>query len=199
MARATTRTAGSLSDLSDEELMERIREKNREALGELYLRYGRLVSGAVVAAVPMLPKEEVEDLAQDVFIAVEQGSGAYTERGKLKAWLYSIATRVARKRSRSAGVFNRIRSAVADSRSGLGAVTGGRPDADAIARIDLERALRRLSLVQREVLILFEHHGLSGDEIAELLDLSVNTVWSHLRRARGRLLVLMAPEEEGRG
>ena len=189
------KTPDSFLSISDEELMEQIRQKNMEALGELYLRYSRLVSGAIVATVPVLTREEVEDLAQDVFIAVEKASTAYTETGKLKAWLYSVATRVARKRSRSIGIFNRFRKEVSDAFSAVGTVRGGRPDADAIARVDLERAMAKLSPVQRQVLILYTHQGMSGEEIAQILDIPTNTVWSHLKRARDRILSLMAPSQ----
>ncbi len=168
--------------------MEQIRQKNMAALGTLYTRYAPLVSGAIVATVPFLARNDVEDIAQDVFLAVNKASASYVERGKLRAWLYSIATRVARRRSRSVGIFNRIRRTLTESSSG-----GLRPresgsETAVAARIDLLRALERLSPVQRQVLVLFEYQGMSGDEISEILGLSLNTVWSHLRRARGKLL-----------
>ena len=171
--------------------MEQIRQNNMDALGELYLRYGRLVSSAIVAAVPAFGKDEVEDVAHEVFIAVEQRSASYQEQGKLKAWLYSIATRIARRRSRSIGVFNRVRDALETARATGRSGRHPHPDTDAIARVDLARALEKLSPMQRRVLFLYEHQGMTGDEIADVLNIPLNTVWSHLKRARYRALAIM--------
>ena len=46
------------------------------------------------------------------------------------------------------------------------------------------RVLDRLPDKQRTVLILFEMDGLSGEEIASLLDAKVSTIWVWLHRAR---------------
>ena len=58
-------------------------------------------------------------------------------------------------------------------------------------RVDLKRALNGLSELQRQILILFEYEGMSGEDIAELHQMKLNTVWSHLRRARSAVLAVL--------
>ena len=50
--------------------------------------------------------------------------------------------------------------------------------------LDLERALERLSAPKREVLLLAEVHGFSGEEIATMLGVPIGTVWTRLHHAR---------------
>ena len=57
-----------------------------------------------------------------------------------------------------------------------------------MTRMDLYRAFEGLTENQRQVIVLFELQGLSGEEVSDMLDIKLNTVWSHLRRARSRLL-----------
>jgi RNA polymerase sigma-70 factor (ECF subfamily) len=53
---------------------------------------------------------------------------------------------------------------------------------DATRRV--ERILARMSLKKREVFALFELQGLAGEEIAQLLEIPLDTVWSRLSHAR---------------
>lgn len=157
------------------------------ALGDLYQRYGALVAHAVISACPTLPRDEVEEVCQDVFIAVAGAAPRYQESGKLRSWIYSVAARTARKHRRSISLHEKLlRSlkgfpvAISPPRS--------LPASDSMSRIDLDTGLGALTEVQRQVLILFELEGMSGEEVSELLSIRLNTVWSHLRRARERLV-----------
>jgi RNA polymerase sigma factor (sigma-70 family) len=63
------------------------------------------------------------------------------------------------------------------------------PDVGTMLRLDMGKILAQLPEIQRQVLILYEQDGLKGKEIGELLGMNVNTVWTHLRRARKELTV----------
>jgi RNA polymerase sigma-70 factor (ECF subfamily) len=60
---------------------------------------------------------------------------------------------------------------------------------------DVWRAVRRLPNRQAQVIALFYLEDLPLDEIADILDLSVETVRTHLRRARRKLARRLAIEE----
>jgi RNA polymerase sigma factor (sigma-70 family) len=179
---------------SDAELMASLGRGDMPALGVLYMRYCGLVASAIIAAAPSLPRQEVEDLCQDVFMTVGKSAAKYREKGKLKSWLYSVAVRTTRKRTRSLRVRQRLLQTVTGQPVAIAERTPN-PGGNAMAKVDIERALSQLSDVQRRLLILFEHQGLSGEEIAELLDMKLNTVWSHLRRARAAMSAYL--EEAG--
>ena len=161
-----------------------------EALGVLYLRYGGLVSSALTACAPMLPRDEVEDLCQDVFLTVSRCAGTYREKGKLRSWLYSVAVRTAKRRKRSMRVRRQL-LAMNEGRPVAVSLRGPAPEDNAMVRMDLTKAFRELTDTQRQLLILFEYQGMSGEDIAALLDMKINTVWSHLRRARAAMLTVL--------
>jgi RNA polymerase sigma-70 factor (ECF subfamily) len=167
--------------------MRRLAEGDNAALGELYLRYGGMVAYAAIAAVPSLSRHDVEDVCQDVFIAVSTAAEQYREEGKLRSWIYSIAVRVARKRRRSRLLHRRLLDTVLGRPVGISGPQS-MPEAMTMSRIDLNRVFQELTEIQRQILVMFELHGMSGEEVAGILGIKLNTVWSHLRRARNRIL-----------
>jgi RNA polymerase sigma-70 factor (ECF subfamily) len=81
----------------------------------------------------------------------------------------------------------------------------GAPDTSVELRVDMERALRRLTREQRAVLFLFYVMDLSQEEVARVLGTRLGTVKSRLHRAIERLREPMGaggespPTEPGRG
>jgi RNA polymerase sigma-70 factor (ECF subfamily) len=61
----------------------------------------------------------------------------------------------------------------------------------------MRQLMARLSEEARTVLVLFEFEGMRGEEIAEILQCSVQTVWTRLHRARRRLAQEYEREERG--
>jgi RNA polymerase sigma-70 factor, ECF subfamily len=64
--------------------------------------------------------------------------------------------------------------------------------ADGASGCDVDRALQRLSVGQRQVLLLVGVEGLTYAEAADALEIPIGTVMSRLARGRGRLRMLMA-------
>ncbi len=71
------------------------------------------------------------------------------------------------------------------------------PTAQMALRLDLERALLRLTPQAREVLLLVGLEQFSYAETSEMLGIPVGTVMSRLSRAREQLRHLMEPQGEG--
>lgn len=127
---------------------------------------------------------DVADAAQDVFLVVHRRLGAFEGRAKMTTWLYGICMRVASDRRRSA--FSR-RSAGDDGSLDRAADDGPSAHAEAERRQGLallEAILDEMSLEQRAVFTLFELDGMTGEAIAELLEVPLGTVYSRLRLAR---------------
>jgi len=145
------------------------------------------------------PPDEAEDVAQEVFSVAFQKIGQL-QQGKATWWLYRICSNVAsahhrRRRVRQvwAHLFGGARS---DDRTPEDELESGQ------AQAQVARILERMAARKREVLVLFEIEGLSGEEISARLGCPVDTVWTRLHHARkeftrlGRQLQIL---EEARG
>lgn len=129
---------------------------------------------------------DLDDLLQEVFLVVHQRLSDYEERGRARAWLYSICVRVAKAQHRRVG--RRREAAGAD-------VPDESFDATQLETMEDRQALElghallaRLAPAQREVFVLYEVEDMSMAEIAEILDCPLQTAYSRLHRARQRIL-----------
>ncbi len=132
-----------------------------------------------------VPESDVADAVQDVFIVVHRRLGEFEGRSKVTTWLYGICYRVARDRRRLA----HVRRRAPDDDGQL----DERPDehADVAAAAERKQGLELLDTIldempieQRAVFTLFELEAMSGEAIAEALEIPVGTVYSRLRIAR---------------
>lgn len=145
----------------------------------------RSLHPAVVAFVRQMGvgPEDVDDVCQDVFLQVARYLPQFEHRAELKTWVYKIcasqATRLRRKRA--------VRRALAGMlRVVTPAASGGAHRALAAldAQKEMELGLGRMSEKQRLVFVLYELHGLSGEEIARVIGSPPATVRGRLREAR---------------
>ena len=83
----------SLTDLSDEALMQAYAGGDQAAFADLVARYSDRLLGYLVRL--SRNREEAEDLFQETFRKVHQNAYRFQQRGSFKSWLYTIATNVA--------------------------------------------------------------------------------------------------------
>jgi RNA polymerase sigma-70 factor, ECF subfamily len=144
------------------------------------------------------PKDDYEDVVQEVFLVVRRRLSEFRGEAEISTWLYEITVRVAqgfRRRARWwAWATGRGRSP-SRSRSAESIPPWFEPAVDPEAMLEarertrlLYRLLDELAEEQRTTFILFELEGLSGHQIAEITQTSVATVWVRLSRARRRFL-----------
>jgi RNA polymerase sigma-70 factor (ECF subfamily) len=122
----------------------------------------------------------IDDAVQDVFLVVQDKLAAFDGKAQLRTWIYAILLRVARR--------YRVRAAREAER-----FVAVEPASDVRLEHELEQA-ERLALAQRalaaldddkrEVFVLAQVEQMSAPEIAEILGLPVNTVYSRVRAAR---------------
>jgi len=146
-----------------------------------------------------IPDADLEDVGQEVFVVVRRKLGGF-EGDRLAPWLYRIATRTASDHRRRAW-FRRLWTR--GSRIDLDTMhSHAAGPAEALERREAERLLdgilARMSDKRRVAFSLYEIEGYSGEEIAQLLDVPVATVWTRLHHARKEFLAHVAELEEER-
>lgn len=124
-----------------------------------------------------------EDAVQEVWIIAYRRLHTLDPQASARAWLGSIARRVVWRSRRSAQRLDRRVNALADEPRSLPADASARYEAATTVR----DALDSLSEEQRNVLVLTTLHGFTAPEVADVLEVPVNTVYSRLRLARRRL------------
>lgn len=129
-----------------------------------------------------VPARHLEDAVQETFIVVHRRLGEFAGRSSLKTWLAGIAWRIAseyrRHEARKGGGEPLPDTLVAPGRDPLGAAV----HAEAVRQLDA--LLNELDEDKRVVFVLAELEQMSVPEIAQALDVNVNTVYSRLRAAR---------------
>jgi RNA polymerase sigma-70 factor (ECF subfamily) len=139
--------------------------------------------------------EEARDLTQETFLRAFQNISRFRGDANLKTWLYRIAINQARNRwrwwrRRRRDVTVSLDAEVGQSEQPLGnklRAVGNNPEQETLARereTSLRVALRSLSRSYREAVILRDVEGLSYEEIAAALEISIGTVKSRLSRGR---------------
>jgi RNA polymerase sigma-70 factor (ECF subfamily) len=183
---------------AETQFIERLRKGDAAA-------FDRLVeerSGDIYAVLYRLTEdpEEARDLTQETFLQAFRNIAHFRGDADLRTWLYRIAVNQARNRWRWWKRRRRERTVSLDAPAGdrdgtsLGARledrSEGNPEQLALAG-ERERALLKalgaLARAYREVIVLRDIEGLSYEEVAASLDLSVGTVKSRLSRGRTEL------------
>ena len=167
---------------SDEQLMGAFARGSTEAFSELFARYKQPLFGFFWRRVP--DRAQAEELTQEAFVAVIRAAPRYEASARFRTYLYAIALKLLRAYRRKAAFRATFLGAPAE-------YTEPASDCALEERMYLREAMRKLDGVDREILLLREFEQLSYSEIAELLDLPLNTVRSRLFRARTALRAVL--------
>ncbi len=184
MATSSGGAKSEVVDLEERMLLVRHRNGEQEAFRELVSRYRAPTYGYLVrCGVSPLDRD---DLFQEIFIKVHRAAASYQPERPLHPWLFTIVANTVRtyhrKRRVHELVFNeRLPEPVAAAPDSLRAT-------EAKETVDwLEREIPTLPAMQREVLLLVCVEGMRLALVADALDIPLNTVKTHLRRARMKL------------
>jgi RNA polymerase sigma-70 factor, ECF subfamily len=155
--------------------------------------------GKVVAyAARFLGRDEADDVAQEVFVKIGRSLGTLADASKLTPWIYAITRNAVRDtaRKRSSRPDRHPASARGEEAEGGSAIsrisdTRSRSPEEAVARKEMIGCyldyVRELPATHYEVYVLSEFAGLSNEDIARRLSLSLGAVKIRLHRARARL------------
>jgi RNA polymerase sigma-70 factor, ECF subfamily len=177
----------------DRELVRRAQADDKEAFEELVGRHQHRVFA--VAGGILRRREDVEDIAQQVFVKAFFSLKRFDQRAAFSTWLYKITVNecwdLLRKKKVRPLVYESDLSEEQVRQFGASEQQSSEaPDIlDRLeARQRVERLLEGLDERDRTMLILKEVEGFAVEEIAEILDLNANTVKVRLFRARRRIV-----------
>lgn len=167
------------------EVLAACRRGDREAFEELVRATHRRVYSLAFRLVG--DRFDAEDVAQDAYLRMFRGLGAFREEARFETWMYRIVTNAAMNLLKRRGRFGEI---VQDE--DLDVPVPDRSPEQTALRDDLERSLAALPAGQRTVVLLKDVYGLSCREIGEELGLEEGAVKVRLHRARRRLKELIS-------
>lgn len=180
-------------------LSERLRAGEMEAFAELVTEFQPLVYSVTLRIVR--DPEEARDMTQETFLRIYRHFDRFRGEASLKTWVCRIAVNQAlnsqrwwkRRRRAETHSLDEPLQQEGDDRLSLGATlasTADSPETEAIAherQQQLERALGTLKKDFRIAVALRDIEGMSYEEIASILEISVGTVKSRIARGRDML------------
>ncbi|WP_438007627.1 sigma-70 family RNA polymerase sigma factor [Sorangium sp. So ce321] len=145
------------------------------------------------------PEADNEDLAQEVFLVARRRLPDFDGRN-VAGWLYCIASgKVRQHRRRRWFQLATLRGQAVDVDE-LPSLAAG-----PVALLEtkdkkrlLDHLVSKMSEKRKLVFVLFEIEGYSGEEIAEILDVPINTVWTRLHHARKDFYELLSAHKRAR-
>jgi RNA polymerase sigma-70 factor (ECF subfamily) len=175
---------------TDDALMQRVREGDDDAFGEIVDRYKDSLVNYLTHLVRS--RDRAEEVAQDAFVRLYRNASQYKQQERLGPYLFRIATNLVvteiRRERRWSLLLPRL---YASTRQ-----TAPSPDTNLFTS-EIQRqvaaAIDRLPIHFRAPLVLFEVEEWSYDEIAKALDVRVGTVKSRISRARELLRRHLTP------
>lgn len=163
---------------SNSELIKRIQKDDRVAFYHIYERYSKRLYGFVLRYIKQ--KEDAEEIVQEVFVKIWESRNKIDAYSSFESFLFTIAYNTTisllRKRTNEKRYLEHLKSIQQPNNS---------PDLiDEIHFNELndrvQSLLNKLTPRQKEIFQLSREEGLTHDEIAKKLDISVNTVKKHM-------------------
>jgi RNA polymerase sigma-70 factor (ECF subfamily) len=168
---------------SDEELVTLSQEGDLDSFNQLVLRWERPIYALAYRVIGR--EEDARDVAQETFLRAFRALKGFKGQAKFSSWLYRITLNLCRDWIR-----REKRTPIAHAPEGVdlielaGEETPSETIEELVGRRQLGRAVSKAMAMlpeeQRTAIILKEYHGLTFQEIAELLDCPLSTVKTRL-------------------
>lgn len=180
-------TRSALAEESDERLLTRICEDDRQALAELFRRYARIVRG--VALRVLHHRSEADDMVQDVFLLVYRDCKRFDPaRGSARFWILQMAhfRAISRWRYLTSRQFYH-QEEIGEFAETLPSPMSNSQMESVVGRGTLSKMFEALSLDQRETLRLYFFEGYTLPEVAAERGKHIGAVKNHYFRGLDRL------------
>ena len=167
-----------MTDQNEARLVKRAKQGDMHAFEELIIQHEKIVYN--VALRMMNHSEDAKDISQEVFLKAYRNIGNFDERSQFSTWIYRITANTCidemrkRKGRQSFSLEEELESEEGSMQ---------REE----QKSEILQALESLSPEHKVAVILRDIKGLSYEEIAEILELTLGTVKSRISRGRNQL------------
>lgn len=158
-------------------LIEAVAKGDRNAFEELY--QSMIVSVYAYALSVLKNRADAEDVAHDCFVKIYTAAAFFRKKQRAKAWILTIARNLCMQKFRQ-----RRKTLELDPEADYTEQSEGASPED---KIVLEQCLNRLTLEERQIVVLHAVSGFRHREIAATLELPLPTVLSKYSRAIKKL------------
>ena len=194
-------TGSKLTNLPDTDLVRLALEQNQAAFIVLYTRYNAGVKSHISRYV--IQKEDVEDICLESFQKAFSQLASYNPEYRFSTWIYRIARNTAfdhlskHDREKNNMPTTSINEDIAELKE-LPAVMHN-PEEDIINQQEYDKWLNNIEKLKDDYrtvakMNLIDNFGYK--EIADALDMPINTVKTKIRRAKAQLLKMMEYSDE---
>jgi RNA polymerase sigma-70 factor, ECF subfamily len=188
--RSDRRALTAQTEQADQQLLARVKQKDRHAFEQLYLDYHRRLARFLTRFTRN--PADVEEIVNDTLLVVWTKASEFRGASRVSTWIFGIAYRRSLKTLRSAMRYER-----ALQREALEADTVLHIDSQASEEHEaIQHALAQLTDEQRLVMEFAYFLGHSCAEIAEIVGAPVNTVKSRMLHARRKLQSILAKQNQ---
>ncbi|MBR2064024.1 MAG: sigma-70 family RNA polymerase sigma factor [Bacteroidales bacterium] len=194
-------TGSKLTNLPDIDLVRLALEQNQAAFIVLYTRYNVGVKNHISRYVSQ--KEDIEDICLESFQKAFSQIGSYNPEYKFSTWLYRIARNTAfdhlsrHDREKTNMPTTSINEDLAELKEIP--ATMHNPEEDIINQQEYDKWLTNIEKLKEDYRIVAKMNLIDNfgyKEIADTLDMPINTVKTKIRRAKAQLLKMMDYSDE---
>jgi RNA polymerase sigma factor (sigma-70 family) len=179
-------------EVSDAELIERMADGDRDALGTLFDRHHRALYGFLARASDA-EEPEIEDLVQTAFLEAFRGAARFRGSSAPRTWLFAIGSNVAKMHRRATRRRARaIQRLAAQPERTTTALDARVADQRALAQVEV--ALAALPHRLRVAYVMCVIEGIATDDAARALGIARGSIWRRVHLARQQLRAAIEPE-----
>jgi len=188
-------------ELTEAEAIRRAQQGDAAAFERIYRLHSRRVYALCLRMVGNTA--EAEDLTQEAFLQLFRKIGTFRGESAFSTWLHRLAVNVVlmRLRKKTIAATSLDEPSEQDEETSAPKKDVGVEDlrlSGSVDRVNLERAVRRLSPGYRSVFVLHDVQGYEHNEIAAIMKCSIGNSKSQLHKARMRLRELLHESERDR-
>ena len=182
-----------MTDLQEKDLIRKAKQGDMLAFEELILKHEKIVYNLALRM--MNHSEDAMDISQEVFLKAYRSLSNFDERSAFSTWIYRIThntciDEIRKRKGKQTYSLEEDLESEDGSMQRQVADDGDTPEESLMRKeqkSEILRALDTLSEEHKAAIILRDVKGLSYEEIAEILELSLGTVKSRINRARNQL------------
>lgn len=185
------------------DMIRRAQAGDRDAFSQLIISQQHYVYSIAMSV--LKNPEDAADLTQEAFMRLYRALPQYNGESRFTTWLYRLVVNLGRDELRKRGRQVQIAPPAVDEddQDPMASVADDDRWSDPAQALDsqelrsqVRHALAQLEEHYRLVLTLYYFDDMKYTDIAEVLDMPLNTVKSHIRRGKERLAVLLEAQEQ---